>query len=155
MEEVEPGWNHLRSTLVGTELGDGKAAAHAEHRDRGEQSGADRPYAERPAQTDFVEEGVEDEREDEATDAGAGEDDPTREAAPLGEPLWQELDDGHVDDTAADADTDALQQDELPHLLWGRVRLYHTEATRTNLGGKAGREEGGEVERQAKPHGCP
>ena len=120
MEEVEPGRNHFRSTLVSAELGDGEATAHAEHRDRGEERGADCPYAERPAQTDFVEEGVEDERKDEAADAGAGEDDPTRKAAPLGEPLWQELDDGHVDDTAADADTDALQQDELPHLLWGR-----------------------------------
>ena len=68
----------------------------------------------------FVEQGVEQEGERESSDTCPGEDDASGEAASLGKPFWQQLDDWHVQDSAANADADALKQDKLPY-LWNSL----------------------------------
>ena len=49
-------------------------------------------------------------------DTRSGEDDPAREPSALREPLRQEDHCGQVGDAAAESQTDALQEDEVPHL---------------------------------------
>ncbi len=60
------------------------------------------------------------------SDTSTGENDTASEPATLREPLRKEVDDGHVHDAASEADANALQKNQLPH-LWTYHGSQHIE----------------------------
>ena len=115
-EEGHLSREELGPLLCGSVPGSGEPAADAEERDGGAHARSDRPYTQRPAQADLVKEVVDQEGEREAADARPREDDTPGEPTPPLKPFGDEPDDGDVEDTPADADSNALQEDELPDL---------------------------------------
>ena len=163
-EEGHLSREELGPLLCGSVPGSGEPAADAEERDGGAHARSDRPYTQRPAQADLVKEVVDQEGEREAADARPREDDTPGEPTPLLKPFGDEPDDGDVEDTPADADSNALQEDELPDLCvaWlsrqscaGHFSEAEKNGPDTDLCRKARTEERGEVEDKTKPHPNP
>ena len=93
-----------------------QSTPHAQQRESCANRRSNGPHTECPLETDLREQGVQYEREDEAAHSRAREDNAACEPAPLREPLWEKLDDRHVQDCAGSSNTDSLQENELPDL---------------------------------------